>query len=110
MVLIKDFNCPHVAGIIKGLDLLFTCMYCKMIMHVLLPKSRYSSWHLLCPLCRYCCFQIPCVGLGDLCANYAKAKKKLLFFVNVMWVYCAIKIKNEFAFGDPCGGITHYGK
>jgi len=82
MVRIKDFNCPHEAGIVKGLDLMITCMYWKMIMHVLLLESMYFSWHFLCPLCKYCHFQIPCVGLGDLCVNYAKAKEKMLFFVN----------------------------
>jgi hypothetical protein len=37
-----------------------------------------SNWHFLYILCKYCCFQIPCVGLGDLCVGIAKTKERML--------------------------------
>jgi len=47
---------------------------------------QISNLHFLWPLCGYCRFQIPCVGLGDLCVGIAKAKVRMLFDANVMWV------------------------
>jgi len=43
MVRIKIFNCPHV-GLAKGLDLVITWKYYKVVMHVLLPKSGYCKF------------------------------------------------------------------